>query len=467
MSVSFCSKSTIQNNLFKGVFKTYIIKPKSYTFVATIILFNSYLYMPSHCIIINIQQLVNVLEQSTVLKGAAMAELPCIENAFLLIEDGIIAEYGAMYELELKVPQLPNHVIDAYGSMVLPAWCDSHTHIVFAASRENEFIDKIKGASYAEIAAKGGGILNSAQKLSEASEDELFTLAWQRLKEVSRLGTGAVEIKSGYGLTVAAELKMLRVIKKLKQQSSLSIKATFLGAHTYPLQFKNNHQGYIDSIINEMLPVIAAENLADYIDVFCEDGFFSPQEMEQICKAAMAYGLQPKLHVNQLNSIGGIEAGLKVNAVSLDHLETMTDEDINLLSNQTSSKLSQQTICTLLPTAAFFLRMGYPPARKLIDAGCAIALASDYNPGSSPSGNMNLVIAMGCIQMKMLPEEAINAATINGAYAMGLGNELGSITIGKKANIIFTKNIPSLAYLPYSFGTNLIDKVMINGDFIE
>lgn len=467
MSVSFCSKSTIQNNLFKGVFKTYIIKPKSYTFVATIILFNSYLYMPSHCIIINIQQLVNVLEQSTVLKGAAMAELPCIENAFLLIEDGIIAEYGAMYELELKVPQLPNHVIDAYGSMVLPAWCDSHTHIVFAASRENEFIDKIKGASYAEIAAKGGGILNSAQKLSEASEEELFRLAWQRLQEVSRLGTCAIEIKSGYGLTVAAELKMLRVIKKLKQQSSLSIKATFLGAHTYPLQFKNNHQGYIDSIINEMLPVIAAENLADYIDVFCEDGFFSPQEMEQICKAAMAYGLQPKLHVNQLNSVGGIEAGLKVNAVSLDHLETMTDEDINLLSNQTSSKLSQQTICTLLPTAAFFLRMGYPPARKLIDAGCAIALASDYNPGSSPSGNMNLVIAMGCIQMKMLPEEAINAATINGAFAMGLGDELGSITIGKKANLIFTKNIPSLACLPYSFGTNLIDKVMINGDFIK
>ena len=396
-----------------------------------------------------------------------MAELPCIENAFLLIEDGIIAEYGAMYELELKVPQLPNHVIDAHSSMVLPAWCDSHTHIVFAASRENEFIDKLKGASYAEIAAKGGGILNSAQKLSEASEEELFSLAWQRLKEVSRLGTGAIEIKSGYGLTVAAELKMLRVIKKLKEQSTLSIKSTFLGAHTYPLQFKNNHQGYIDSIIKEMLPVIAAENLADYIDVFCEDGFFSPQEMEQVCNAGMAYGLLPKLHVNQLNSIGGIEAGLKVHAVSLDHLETLTDEDINQLSNQSSSKTAKQTICTLLPTAAFFLRMGFPPARKLIDAGCAIALASDYNPGSSPSGNMNLVIAMGCIQMKILPEEAINAATINGAYAMGLGNELGSITIGKKANLIFTKNIASLAFLPYSFGTNLIDKVMINGYFIE
>jgi len=423
--------------------------------------------MPSHCIIINIQQLVNVREQSTLLKGSAMAKLPYIENAFLLIEDGIIAEYGAMYELELKVPQLPNHVIDAHGSMVLPAWCDSHTHIVFAASRENEFIDKIKGASYAEIAAKGGGILNSAQKLSEASEEELFTLAWQRLQEVSRLGTGAIEIKSGYGLTVAAELKMLRVIKKLKQQSCLSIKATFLGAHTYPLQFKNNHQGYIDSIINEMLPVIAAENLADYIDVFCEDGFFSPQEMEQVCNAGIAYGLQPKLHVNQLNSIGGIEAGLKVHAVSLDHLEALTDEDINLLGNQPASTSAPATICSLLPTAAFFLRMGFPPARKLLDAGCAIALASDYNPGSSPSGNMNLVIAMGCIQMKMLPEEAINAATINGAYAMGLGDELGSITIGKKANLIFTKNIPSLAYLPYSFGTNLIDKVMINGDFIK
>ncbi len=423
--------------------------------------------MPSACIIINIQQLVNVRAQSTLLKGAAMAELPCIENAFLLIEDGIIAEYGAMYELELKVPQLPNHVINAYSRMVLPAWCDSHTHIVFATSRENEFIDKIKGASYAEIAAKGGGILNSAQKLSEASEEELFSLAWQRLKEVSRLGTGAIEIKSGYGLTVAAELKILRVIKKLTQQSSLSIKATFLGAHTYPLQFKNNHQGYIDSIINEMLPVIAAENLADYIDVFCEDGFFSPQEMEEVCNAGMAYGLQPKLHVNQLNSIGGIEAGLKVHAVSLDHLETLTDEDINLLGNQPSSTSASATICTLLPTAAFFLRMGFPPARKLMNAGCAIALASDYNPGSSPSGNMNLVIAMGCIQMKMLPEEAINAATINGACAMGLGNELGSITIGKKANLIFTKNIPSLAFLPYSFGTNLIDKVMINGYFIE
>ena len=425
--------------------------------------------MSSVAIIINIAQLVNVREQPQLLRGIALAELPVIENAFVLIEDGLIADYGAMYELELKVPQLPKHIIDAQGQFVLPAWCDSHTHLVFAASRETEFIDKIKGLSYAEIAAKGGGILSSAQKLNDAPEDELFNQAWKRLQEVSKLGTGAIEIKSGYGLTVEGELKMLRVIKKLKEKSVLSIKATFLGAHTYPIQFKENHQGYIDSIINEMLPVIAKEKLADYIDVFCETGFFSPEEMETICNAGLQYGLKPKLHVNQLNSICGIEMGLKLNAVSLDHLETLNEQEINLLGNQqlaVGGNENQETICTLLPTAAFFLRMGFQPARKLIDAGCAIALASDYNPGSSPSGNMNLVIAMTCIQMKMLPEEAINAATVNGAFAMGLDNECGSITIGKKANLIFTKPIPSIAYLPYSFGTNCIDRVMINGEFV-
>jgi imidazolonepropionase len=424
--------------------------------------------MSASCIITNIQQLANVRTQSQLLKGAAMAELPCIDNAFLLIEDGVIADYGAMYELEIKVPHLPKNIIDAQDRCVLPAWCDSHTHLVFAASREVEFIDKIKGMSYAEIAAKGGGILNSAQKLNAATEDELFNQAWKRLEEISKLGTGAIEIKSGYGLTVEGELKMLRVIKKLKEKSSLSIKATFLGAHTYPVQFKENHPGYINSIIHEMLPIIARDKLADYIDVFCETGFFSPEEMEMICNAGMAYGLKPKLHLNQLNSIGGIEMGLHVKAVSLDHLETLTDHEISLLSNQQPSITGerQETICTLLPTASFFLRMGFPPARALIDAGCAIALASDYNPGSSPSGNMNLVVAMSCIQMKMLPEEAINAATINGAYAMELGNEAGSITVGKKANLIFTKAIPSLAYMPYSFGTNLVDKVMINGEFI-
>ena len=410
-------------------------------------------------LITNIQQLIGTRKETKLLRGSELLQLPSIENAFLLIEDGIIAEFGVMYELELKVPQLPKHIIDAQDQIVLPTWCDSHTHIVFAKSREEEFIDKIKGMSYADIAAKGGGILNSANKLNEATEDELFSSAWKRLEQISKLGTGAVEIKSGYGLTVEGELKMLRVIKRLKERSNLSIKATFLGAHTYPLQYKENHPGYIDSIINEMLPVIAKEKLADYIDVFCETGFFSPQEMETICKAGMGYGLKPKLHVNQLNSIGGIGSAIKLNAISVDHLETMTDNDIKLLS-------SSPVVGTLLPTAAFFLRMNYQPARALIDNNCAIALASDYNPGSSPSGNMNFVIALSCIQMKMLPEEAINAATINGAYAMELQKELGSITIGKKANLIFTKPIPSIAYLPYSFGNDLIDKVLINGETI-
>ena len=407
-------------------------------------------------LIINIRQLVNTREQTELLRGKALANLPVIDDAFLLIEDGIIAEYGAMYELELKVPNLPVDIIDADGQLVLPAWCDSHTHIVFARTREEEFIDKIRGMSYAEIAAKGGGILNSAAKLNAASEAELFNSAWERLEAIAKLGTGAVEIKSGYGLTVEGELKMLRVIKKLKERSNLSIKASFLGAHTYPLAYKENHQGYIDSIINEMLPVIGREKLADYIDVFCETGFFSPEEMETICRAGMQYGLKPKLHINQLNSIGGMEAAVKLNALSVDHLETMTGSDIDLLAHS-------DTIGTLLPTAAFFLRMQYQPARQLIDNNCAIALATDYNPGSSPSGNMNFVIALSCIQLKMLPEEAINAATINGAFAMELEKELGSITIGKRANLVFTKPVPSLAYLPYSFGSNLVDKVMIAG----
>ena len=410
-------------------------------------------------LITNIQQLINVREQNVLLRGKALADLPIIENAFLLIEDDIITDYGNMYELEIKVPQLPKHIIKADGQFILPAWCDSHTHLLFAGSRENEFVDKINGLSYAEIAAKGGGILNSAQKLTDASEDELFNQAWQRLTEISKLGTGAIEIKSGYGLSVSGELKILRVIKKLKEKSSLIIKSTFLGAHAFPLQFKENHQGYIDSIINDMLPVIAAEKLADYIDVFCETGFFSPEEMETICRAGLQYGLQPKLHINQLNSINGLQKAIELKALSVDHLETMTDKDIKDLSKS-------NTIGTLLPTAAFFLRMPFQPARKLIDSGCAIALASDYNPGSSPSGNMNFVIALSCIQMKMLPEEAINAATINGAFAMGVQTEAGSITIGKKANLIFTKPVPSLPYLPYSFGSNLIDKVMINGEFI-
>ncbi|MFI5134123.1 MAG: imidazolonepropionase, partial [Chitinophagales bacterium] len=418
----------------------------------------SYLSGMAVTLIANIKQLVGTRNKSKLLRGKELADLPVIENAYLVIEDGLIAEYGEMKNIQHSAFNI-QHSIDASGQFVLPCWCDSHTHLVFATSREEEFVDKIKGMSYAEIAARGGGILNSAKKLNEASEDELFNAAWKRLEEVSRLGTGAIEIKSGYGLSVEGELKMLRVIKKLKEKSNLLIKSTFLGAHTYPLNYKDNHQGYIDCIIKEMLPVISKEKLADYIDVFCETGFFSPEETETICKAGISYGLKPKIHSNQLNLSGGVEVGVKLKALSIDHLETMDDTAIKTLADS-------DTIGTLLPTAAFFLRMPFQPARKLIDAGCAIALASDYNPGSSPSGNMHLVVSMSCIQMKMLPEEAINAATINGAYAMELQNETGSISVGKKANLIFTKPIPSLAYFPYSFGTNLIDKVMINGEFV-
>ncbi len=409
-------------------------------------------------LISNIKLLVNTREHNQLLRGKELGQLPCIENAYVIVEDGIIAEYGDMGS-QGRLDTVFDTIINADGQFVLPTWCDSHTHLVFAASREEEFVDKINGMSYGEIAAKGGGILNSARNIAAASELELLRSAWARLQEIISLGTGAVEIKSGYGLSVEGELKMLRVIKKLKETSPIPVKTTFLGAHTYPLEYKDNHQGYIDLIINEMLPVIAGEKLADYIDVFCETGFFSPEETETICKAGMSYGLKPKIHANQLNLSGGTQIGVKLGAISVDHLETMDDDAIHALANST-------TIGTLLPTAAFFLRMPFQPARKLIDAGCAIALATDFNPGSSPSGNMNLAIAMSCIQMKMLPEEAINAATINGAYAMELQDELGSITAGKKANLIFTKPIPSLAYLPYSFGTNLIDKVMITGEWI-
>ncbi len=407
----------------------------------------------------NIKSLVNVRTENKLLRGKELALLPSVENAYLILEDGIIAEYGTMDKFPIPNSQF-DKTIDVADQFVLPAWCDSHTHLVFAASREEEFVDKIKGLSYAEIAARGGGIIKSAAKLNAMSENELFNLAWKRLDEVSKSGTGAIEIKSGYGLSVAGELKMLRVIKKLKEKSNLLIKSTFLGAHTFPFEFKENHEGYINLIINEMLPVIAKEKLADYIDVFCETGFFSPEETEMICKAGMSYGLKPKIHANQLNLSGGVEIGVKLGAISVDHLETMNDDIIKELAKS-------KTIGTLLPTAAYFLRMPFQPARKLIDAGCAIALASDYNPGSSPSGNMNVVVSMSCIQMKMLPEEAINAATINGAFAMEFQNDVGSITVGKKANLIFTKPISSLAYLPYSFGNNLIQQVMINGEFVK
>lgn len=405
-------------------------------------------------LIINIKQLVGIRESPQLLRGKGLAKLPIIENAWLRVNGDTIVAYGSMGDLKSSNEK---NAIDATGQFVMPCWCDSHTHLIFAASRENEFIDRINGKTYAEIAANGGGILNSAKRLNEASEEELFKSAWKRLEHIKSLGTGTVEIKSGYGLSVEGELKMLRVIKKLKEKSDLIIKATFLGAHSYPTQFKEDHQGYIRLICEEMLPVIAAEKLADYIDVFCEEGFFSVIETEQILEAGKHYGLKPKLHANQLHNSGGVQIGVKHNAISIDHLETIGDVEIECLKNS-------NTIATVLPTAAFFLRMQYPPVRKMLDNNIAVALATDYNPGSSPSGNMPLLIALSCIQMKMTPEEAINAATLNGAYAMEVQDELGSITVGKKANLIFTKPMSSLAYMPYSFGENLIEKVMIKGE---
>jgi imidazolonepropionase len=410
-------------------------------------------------LITHIKTLVNTCDGSPLLRGADLAQLPCIDNAYLIVEDGRIAAYGPMEELNYRSSDF-NTVRDAKGHFVLPSWCDSHTHLVFAGSREDEFVDKIRGLSYADIAAKGGGILNSAGKLNAATEEELFQQSRQRLRELMLLGTGAIEIKSGYGLTVEGELKMLRVIRRLRQQAPIPVKATFLGAHAIPPQYRDDREGYIRLIIDQMLPQIANEGLADYIDVFCETGFFTPGETERICNAGKAFGLKPKIHANQLHVSGGVQAGVRCGALSVDHLESMDEEAIRCLAQS-------NTIGTLLPGAAFFLRMPYQPARQLVDAGCAIALASDFNPGSAPSGNMNWVLALACIQLRLLPEEAINAATLNGAHAMELADEVGSITVGKRANLILTKPIPSLNYLPYAFGTNLIEAVMAGGEWLE
>jgi len=373
--------------------------------------------------IINIHLLINVRTKNVLLRGAALSDLPIIENAFLDIVDGLIVNYGSMNEIQHQTDQSDLKIYDAKGASVLPTWCDSHTHLVFSTSRESEFVDKIKGLSYAEIAAKGGGILHSADKLNKSTEDELYEQAWFRLKELISLGTGAIEIKSGYGLSVDGEIKMLKVINRLKKNAPIPIKSSFLGAHTFPVEYKENHRAYLDLIINEMLPIIEKDHLANYIDVFCEDGFFSVEETIEICNAGKAIGLVPKIHANQLNVSGGVEAGVALKALSVDHLESMDEKAINTLA-------ASETIGTLLPTAAYFLRMPFQPARQLIDAGCAIAIASDFNPGSSPSGNMNIVVSMSCIQMKMLPEEAINAATINAAFAMGVEDIDYTINLG-------------------------------------
>jgi imidazolonepropionase len=409
-------------------------------------------------LIVNIKELLQIRDSSVLkVSGAEMAVLPTIKNAFLLIKDDLIANFGSMDNLpEITVDK----TIDATGKIVLPSWCDSHTHIVYAGNREQEFVDRINGMTYEEIANRGGGILNSAKKLNETSEEEIYNQSKERLEEVMQLGTGAVEIKSGYGLTVEGELKMLRVIQQLSQNYAVTIKATFLGAHAFPTLFKENRKGYIDCILNEMLPEIAKNKLADFIDVFCETGYFTVEETEQIIEAGIQLGLKPKIHVNQFNSIGGIQVGVKHNALSVDHLEIMNSEDIEALKNS-------ETMPVALPSCSYFLSIPYTPAREMIKAGLPLALATDYNPGSTPSGNMNFVIATACIKMKMTPEEAINAATLNGAYAMGISNTHGSITIGKKANLIITKKIPSYYQLPYAFASNLIDLIILDGEIYK
>ena len=409
-------------------------------------------------IIININELLQVREASILkVSGAAMSFLPQIKNAYLIIENDIISEFGLMSNCPTNSFDL---TIDAVGRTVLPSYCDSHSHLVFAGNRTQEFVDRINGLTYEEIANRGGGILNSAKKMNEISEIQLYEESEKRLVEVMKMGTGAIEIKSGYGLSVESEIKMLRVIKKLSDNYPIKIKATFLGAHAFPEIYKNNQQGYIDLIINEMIPKIASENLAEYIDVFCETGYFSVAETDAILKAGIAHGLIPKIHVNQFNSIGGIDVAVANNALTVDHLEVMNDTDFEILKNS-------ETMPVALPSCSYFLSIPYTPARKIIDLGMPISLATDFNPGSSPSGNMNFVVATACIKMKMTPEEAINAATINGAFAMGIAETHGSIAVEKIANLIITKPINSYYQIPYEFGNNLIETVIINGKIIS
>jgi len=403
---------------------------------------------------INIKELLQVEDiPKKMVSGQEMKNLPTIKNAFLLIENDVIKDFGKMEDL----PEKGNsQIIDVKNKIILPTWCDSHTHIVYAGNREQEFVDRINGLSYEEIAKNGGGILNSAKKLQNTSEENLYKQSAVRIEEVMRLGTGAVEIKSGYGLTLEAELKMLRVIKKLNKNYPITIKATFLGAHALPIEFKNNKSRYLDIVINEILPIVAKDNLAEFIDIFCETGYFSVEDTQRLLKAGQKFGLIPKIHVNQFTAIGGVQAAIKFKALSVDHLEEMRDEDIEALK-------ATKTMPVALPSCSYFLSIPYTPARKMIDAGLPLALASDYNPGSTPSGNMNFVVSTACIKMKITPEEAINAATINGAYAMGLEKTHGSICRGKKASFIITKEIPSYNFIPYSFGNHKIAQVFIEG----
>lgn len=415
----------------------------------------------SQILIYNIKQLLQVrTNPKPFVAGAEMAHLPLIENGWIWIKEEIIHRIGSMASFPKDEIPTQAKLIDATDKLVLPAWCDSHTHLVYPQSRDVEYVDKIKGLSYEEIAKRGGGILNSAKLMLSISEDELFYQALERLNEISKWGTGALEIKSGYGLTTSSELKMLRVIKKLKQHSELTIKSTFLGAHSIPMEFRGHQEKYVDLVINEMLPAVAEEQLADYVDVFCDVGFFTVADTDRILDAAAKFGLKPKIHANELDYSGGIQIGVKHQALSVDHLEYTGDKEIDALRNSS-------TMPTILPGAAFFLNMPYAPARKMINAGLPVALASDFNPGSSPSGNMQLILSMGSILYRMLPEEAINAVTMNTAYAMGVEKELGSVTLGKKANLLITKKIPGIEFLPYAYGENKIETVILNGQIIH
>jgi imidazolonepropionase len=386
-------------------------------------------------------------------RGEEMKTLPILENAFLALEDGVIVAYGSMDDWGGITDWRDLEVIDAEGKYVLPAFCDSHTHTVFAKSREEEFVDRINGLSYEEIALKGGGILNSARKLADMSEDELFERAMDRIELLKSYGTGALEIKSGYGLSVDAELKMLRVIKRLKEESGIAIKATFLGAHAFPMEYKEDHRGYIDLIINEMIPKIEEEGLADYIDAFCERNYFSVDEMAEILEAGAKIGLRPKVHVNQFSALGGIKKAVEMNALSVDHLEELIDEDIEALKDST-------TMATILPSCSHFLSIPFGDAKRLMENNIAVALASDFNPGSTPSGNLQFVWSLACVKMKMTPEEALNALTINAAYAMDLSTTHGTISVGKQTPILITKEIPNLAYIPYAFGDQHIERII-------
>ena len=412
-------------------------------------------------LILNIKQLVQTeLSPRKWVAGKDMARLGILENAYLLVEEDKIAGFGKMEDLDREAVYAGGDIvkeIDATGRLVRPSYCDSHTHLVYAGSREIEYIDKIRGLSYEEIAKRGGGILNSCERIRKASEEELFDAAYDRIQEIAGFGTGAVEIKSGYGLDTESELKMLRVIRRLKAETPLLIKSTFLGAHAVPLEYKGRQTEYVDLIINEMIPMVAAEELADYIDVFCDKGFFTVEDTDRMLNAGMKYGLRAKIHANELDYSGGVQVGVKYNAISVDHLECMGEEEIACL-------LESETMPTVLPGAAFFLNMPYSPVRKMIQAGLPVALASDYNPGSSPSGNMKFIMSLGCINYKMLPEEVINATTLNSAYAMGVEEEAGSIAVGKLANFYITTPISGIEYLPYAYTADLIEAIFLKGE---